>query len=129
MPYATSTAMQDPSCGCDLHDSSQQHWIFNPLSKARDRTHNLMVTSWIRFHCTTMMGTPFFFLKSLGEYDTKVPDQQLLGATVRPIDQIKRKTNTKSSPCVSEVTNLTSVHEVAGSVPGPAQWDKDPALL
>ena len=27
----------------DLHHSSQQHWILNPLSEARDRTHNLPV--------------------------------------------------------------------------------------
>ena len=30
-----------------LHHSSRQWWIFNPLSKARDRTHNLMVLSRI----------------------------------------------------------------------------------
>ena len=27
--------------------------IFNPLSKAKDRTRNLMVPSQIRFHCAT----------------------------------------------------------------------------
>ena len=31
-----------------LHHSSQQCWILNPLSKARDRTHNLMDTSGVR---------------------------------------------------------------------------------
>ena len=39
---AEATAMQDPSCVCDLHYSSQLHWILNPLSEARDRTHILM---------------------------------------------------------------------------------------
>ena len=29
----------------------------NPLSEARDQTRNLMITSWIRFHCATA-GTP-----------------------------------------------------------------------
>ena len=34
--YTTATTVQDPSCVCDLHHSSQQHQIFNPLSKARN---------------------------------------------------------------------------------------------
>ena len=37
-----------------LHHSSQQRQILNPLIKARDWTHNLMVTSQICFHCTTI---------------------------------------------------------------------------
>ena len=39
------------------HHSSEQHWIPNPLSEARDCTHNLMVPSQIRF-CCAMTGTP-----------------------------------------------------------------------
>ena len=46
--YARATTMPDLSRVCDLHHSSQQGWILNPLSKARDHTHNLMVPSWIR---------------------------------------------------------------------------------
>ena len=55
--YTTATTMQDPSCVYDLHYSSQQRWILNPHSKTRDRTPNLVVTSWIHFYCTAM-GTP-----------------------------------------------------------------------
>ena len=40
-----------------IHLCSRQHWILNPLSKARDRAHNLMVPNWIHFLCATM-GTP-----------------------------------------------------------------------
>ena len=40
--YATATAMRDPSRVCDLHHSSWQRRILNPLSKARDGTRNLM---------------------------------------------------------------------------------------
>ena len=54
----------------NLHHSSQQHQILNPLSEARDRTHNLMVLSWICSRCTTM-GTPvqhlFTSLSSISE--------------------------------------------------------------
>ena len=40
--YTTATATQDPSHICDLHHSSWQCWIPDPLSKARDRTCILM---------------------------------------------------------------------------------------
>ena len=33
--YAAATAMLDPSSICNLRCSLQQHWILNPLSKAR----------------------------------------------------------------------------------------------
>ena len=41
--YTTATATPDPSCICDLHHSSEQHRILNPLSKASHWTS----TSWI----------------------------------------------------------------------------------
>ena len=34
--YTTATAMPDPTRICNLHLSSQQRWIFNPLTEARD---------------------------------------------------------------------------------------------
>ena len=43
LAYTTATAMRDPGRICDLHHSSWQHRILNPLSKGRDRTRNLMV--------------------------------------------------------------------------------------
>ena len=44
---ATATATPDASCIFDLHHSSWQRWILNPLNKARDQTRNLMDTSRI----------------------------------------------------------------------------------
>ena len=55
--YTTTTATSDPSRVCDLHHSSWQCRILNTLSKARDGSLNLMVSSWIRF-CCTMTGIP-----------------------------------------------------------------------
>ena len=54
--YTTAT-MWNLSRICDLYHSSWQHLMLSPLSKARDRTHNLMVTSQIHFLCATL-GTP-----------------------------------------------------------------------
>ena len=43
--YTTATAVPDPGRICKIHRNSGQHWILNPLSKARDRTYILMNTS------------------------------------------------------------------------------------
>ena len=56
--YATATANQDLSRVCDLYHSSQQCWILNPLSEARDGTNILMDTSWVCYHWA-MMETPY----------------------------------------------------------------------
>ena len=53
LAYTTARATLDLSHVCDLHHSSQQCQVCNPLSKARDWTHNLMVPSRIRFRSTT----------------------------------------------------------------------------
>ena len=60
LAYATATAMQDPSSFCNLHHSSQQCRIPDPLSEARDQTHILMDTSRICFR-SAARGTPQLF--------------------------------------------------------------------
>ena len=47
LAYTTATATLDPSHICDLHHSSQQHQILDPLNKARDQTCVLMDTPWV----------------------------------------------------------------------------------
>ena len=46
--YSRATAKPYQSRICDLHRSSWQSQIFNPLSEARDQICNLMVPSRIR---------------------------------------------------------------------------------
>ena len=59
--YTIATAMWNPNQVCDLHHSSQQCRILNPLSEARDQTHNLMIPSQIRFRCTISSNGYFSF--------------------------------------------------------------------
>ena len=44
LAYTTATAMLDLSHICDVHHSSWQRWILNPLSEVRDQTHICMDT-------------------------------------------------------------------------------------
>ena len=48
LAYATARATPDPSCICDLHHSSGQCRILNPLNEAR-RTGILMGISQVRY--------------------------------------------------------------------------------
>ena len=65
--YTRATAMPDLSHVCELYHSSQQCWMLNPRSEARDRTRNLMVPSQICF-CCAMMENPSqeFLSENLG---------------------------------------------------------------
>ena len=63
---ATGTAMQDLSLIYELHHNSQQYWILNRLSEARDRTCIFMGTSWICYqvsHKGNLLLFFFFFFK------------------------------------------------------------------
>jgi len=57
LAYATATATADLSHICNLHHSSWQRRILNPLSEARDQTCNIMVPGRICFRCA-MTGMP-----------------------------------------------------------------------
>ena len=67
--YSTAIETWDPSPLYDPHQSSQQHWIFNPLSEVRNWTYVLMDTSQIRFHWATT-GTPEVLLLQNGSKES-----------------------------------------------------------
>ena len=48
--YTTATATQNTSLFCNVHHSSRQCQILNPLSEAMDQTCVLMDTSRTHFH-------------------------------------------------------------------------------
>ena len=71
--YARATAMPDLNCILDLHHSSQQCQILNPLSEARDRTCNLMVPRWVCLHCATTGIPSIVFLHTNSElYERRI---------------------------------------------------------
>ena len=53
LAYTMATARWNPRHICDLHHSSRQCRVLNPLSEARDRTHIFMDASRVCFCCTT----------------------------------------------------------------------------
>ena len=63
LAYTTATATRDLSRVCNLHHSSGQRRILNPLREARDRTRNLMFVIGFINH-RAMMGTP---LRRMGD--------------------------------------------------------------
>ena len=59
--YTTATATRDLSHICDIHHSSWQGQIPNPVNETRDQTCILIDTSQIQFQSATM-GTPKNYL-------------------------------------------------------------------
>ena len=58
------------NCICDIHLSSWEHQILNPLRVVRDQTQNLLVPSWIHFCWATLVTLVLFLKKKLSEYYT-----------------------------------------------------------
>ena len=62
LAYVTATAMWDPRCVFDLHHSSWQRQILNPLSEARDRTRILMDTSRVCSPLSRNRNSPYMYV-------------------------------------------------------------------
>ena len=83
--YTTDTAMPDPSCICNLHRSSWQCQVLNPLNKVRYQTRILMDTSQIHFHCVTAAipsCSIFLALAFMQDKNTLKLSRQLTNSTI-----------------------------------------------
>ena len=102
LAYVTAAELSNPSRVCNLHHSSWQCWILDPLSEARDGTCILMDTSWICFQCATT-GTFFFFFCFLKlHFDYQIHYSLLLNKNLLALlfflNQILQSTMTLRAP-------------------------------
>ena len=72
LAFATAAGTQDLSHTCDLHQSSWQRQILNPLSQARDQTCILMDTSWVCY-CSFIYYLDKFCFLQLHPLHVEVP--------------------------------------------------------
>ena len=73
----TATAMPNLSRVCELHHSSWQQWILNPLSEAQDRTYVLVDSSWVLKHGATRRPPMGPFNVQQLNVGSQFPDQGL----------------------------------------------------
>ena len=104
LAYTTATAMPDLRLVRDLHHSSRQHWILNPLSEARDRTHMLMDTRWVCYRWATT-GTPWSLSLIWGPLTMKKEFQSL--------SHQQRGIRAKSSTCTTAHGNTGSFNPLS----------------
>ena len=71
--YAAATAALDPSCISNLHHSSWQHQIFNPMSQARGQTCILINISRVHY-CWATVRTRSEVLKTRSRCRFVIPD-------------------------------------------------------
>jgi len=111
LAYITVIATPDPSHVCNLHHSSQQCWILNPLSEAKDQIHNFMVPSQIHF-CCAMMGIPATIEHALWNsakvMEKLIPSKQEMGDMERllhrsPTGPFSDSLGIQSKPCFGPV--------------------------
>ena len=91
--YARATATRDPSHICDLHHSSRQCRIVNPLSKAREQTCVLMDPSRACDHWATT-GAPKLpcFIRTWSQWIRVQPNAPLLPSSPAKVPSVYRGT-------------------------------------
>ena len=95
--YTTATAMPDSSHICNLHRSSRQGQILNPLREARDRTCVLMDTSRVCF-CWASRG-----LQHWGSWKRKLRKKRMNHSNIGSTDGLKpRETTTTKRKTITQ---------------------------
>ena len=132
LAYATATAMWDPSHICNLHHSSRQHWILNPLNEARGRTCNLIIPSQVRQPLSHNGNSQISLLKQdlksrnkqIGIYDIPLLNGNFQSLPI--IFQIKSKLYTSIYKALDSLslTCLFSLTYLASTTPGVFQFLK-----
>ena len=113
---ATATAMQAPSCVCDLNHSSWQQCLTHWPRPGIKSTSSWILWGFGSVNCWARRGTPIQIIfkwccvsVAIKIHSRKSPELLRMG---------------RSSHCGSMKTNLTSIHEDLGSTSGLTQWVK-----
>jgi len=83
LAYDTPTATPDPSHICNLHHSSQQHWILKPLSEASNQNWVLTDTSRVHYHWARM-ATPLSYKSYLCLSSVPKPHPEFFSKQIFP---------------------------------------------
>ena len=126
--YTTATAMPAWSCLCNLHRSSQQHRVLDPLSGSRDRTFVLIL---VRFISTEpqqkLLYKCFEFPISLRPLEASQSSAKWTQHSARPhsINTCCPKKSLAGSPhCIARGSAASLEHLATGLIPSLAQWVK-----
>ena len=109
--YTTATATPDPSCICNLHHSSGQHRILNPLSEVRDGTCILMDTSWVH-NPLSPKGTPSSFsILIFAQHSLQIETEYLFSLPSRGSQaKVTNKSGSRSGEGVGWIESLGVVN-------------------
>ena len=128
LAYATASATPALSQVCDLHHSSLQQWILNPLSEARHQAHNLMDPSPIRFRCATVGSPqwPFLFLffrlfVFLGSNPRHMEVPRLQGKSEPRLAVYATAIATRDQSCICDLHHSSGQHWIPNPV--SKAWD------